>query len=180
MKPDKAWDRLGSLVVERRVDLGMETTTAFSDVTGLSTRILGDLENGRKDSYRAATLIKVERALKWAPGSIDSVLAGGRPSIDDSLHGQPASVLQSESERDASVRLELSRETAAELVEGIRYRVDELRRRVDSADKLLAELPVDTEMPLLPADTQEDYDLAADDAFGYSHEEEDELREMEP
>ncbi len=82
----------------------------------------------------------------------------------------PASRLQAESAREAAIQVELSRETTEELVQGIQYRVGELRRRVESADQLLADLN--------SSGGQDEYDLVADDAPDF--EDEDMMREMEP
>ncbi|WP_313276831.1 helix-turn-helix transcriptional regulator [Timonella senegalensis] len=170
MTTTSAWIRLGQRVIERRVELGMETTTAFADATGLSTRILGDLENGRKDSYRASTLLRIEKVLGWTAGSIEAVLAGGEATPRVEQVQAPASRLQAESAREAAIQVELSRETTEELVQGIQYRVGELRRRVESADQLLADLNSNG--------GQDEYDLVADDAPDF--EDEDMMREMEP
>lgn len=74
------WKRLATLIVRRRTELGMRTTKALSDATGLTPRALGDIENGRRDNYTTATKLQIERALEWAPGSIDAILTGGEPS----------------------------------------------------------------------------------------------------
>ena len=72
--------RLGVAVVARRIELGMRTTKALSEKTDLTPRMLGDLENGRRDNFSSGTKAQIERALQWAPGSIDSTLAGGDPT----------------------------------------------------------------------------------------------------
>lgn len=58
----------------------MRTRESFAEATKLSTRILGDLEKGRRDSYSQGTLLVVENALEWEPGSIQSILDGGDPT----------------------------------------------------------------------------------------------------
>jgi transcriptional regulator with XRE-family HTH domain len=77
------WTRLGRAVVTRRVELGMHTRQALAEKTGLSTRILGDLENGRRTSYDPATLARVEQALQWLPGTVDRILAEGDAQASD-------------------------------------------------------------------------------------------------
>lgn len=179
MTSEDGWKHLGNRVVERRVELGMETTTALSEATGLSTRILGDLENGRKASYRQATLLKVLSALGWANGSIEEILEGRDPIPEMTAtvaHSRYAKAI----ERDAATKFELSKLTSEQLAQGIRDRVDELRRRVDTADHLFAEVARTDGDSAAAFETQGDYDLVADDGYGYSHEDEDELREMEP
>jgi hypothetical protein len=73
------WERLGDEVVRRRVHLGMKTREALADATRLSSRVLSDIEKGRRTSYGPGTLITVERALRWLPGSIERVLGGDQP-----------------------------------------------------------------------------------------------------
>jgi hypothetical protein len=70
------WERLGQRIVQRRVELGMRTREQFSERTKLSTRLLQDLENGKRLSYSQGTLAVVERALEWKPGSCRDVLVG--------------------------------------------------------------------------------------------------------
>jgi hypothetical protein len=71
-----AWERLGRAVVARRVELGFHTQVSFADLIGLTPRILGDLENGKRLSYGKSTIARVERGLKWEPGTADAILAG--------------------------------------------------------------------------------------------------------
>lgn len=72
--------RLGHAVVARRTDLGMRTTKALAELADLSPRMLGDVENGRRDNFSPGAKAQIERALQWEPGSIDAVLAGGDPT----------------------------------------------------------------------------------------------------
>lgn len=123
--------RLGQAVVARRIELGMRTTKALSEEASLTPRMLGDLENGRRDNFSGGTKAQIERALQWKPGSIDATLAGGDPtpilggivlpepeghSLSDSYAGQgmrpgslAASVVMSTRERQmlAKVRTKL-------------------------------------------------------------------------
>ncbi|MCV7275728.1 helix-turn-helix domain-containing protein [Mycolicibacter arupensis] len=69
--------RLGGAVVARRTELGMRTTKALAELANLSTRMLGDVENGRRSNFSPGAKAQIERALQWEPGSIDSLLAGG-------------------------------------------------------------------------------------------------------
>lgn len=73
------WERLAQLVKERRVTLGMNTTKALAEATGLTARALGDLENARRSNYGEGTKVRVENALRWKPGSIAQILQGGDP-----------------------------------------------------------------------------------------------------
>jgi len=71
------WQRLSDYVIARRVELGMRDRRAFAEVTGVTERTLGKLENGQRVS--PSTLAMVENHLGWAPGSCRRILAGGEP-----------------------------------------------------------------------------------------------------
>lgn len=70
---------LGAHVVNRRRQLGWPTRQAFADNINLVYRVLSDLENGSR-RLGAKAYAEVERALRWQPGSVDAVLAGGDPA----------------------------------------------------------------------------------------------------
>ena len=73
-----ALERLGHHIVSRRVALGYRNRTDFADSLQFTVRTLSDIENGvRKAS--PGTYAMLENKLGWAPGSIDTVLAGGEP-----------------------------------------------------------------------------------------------------
>ena len=58
--------------------LGCRTRTDFANSLKITARTLGDIEHGiRKAS--AGTYALLENKLAWAPGSIDTILAGGEP-----------------------------------------------------------------------------------------------------
>lgn len=71
--------RLGAHVVNRRRQLGWPTRQAFADNINLVYRVLSDLENGSRP-LGAKAYAEVERVLRWQPGSVDAVLAGGDPT----------------------------------------------------------------------------------------------------
>ena len=72
----RALERLGHHVVSRRVALGFRTRTDLADSLQFTVRTLADIEHGvRKAS--AGTYAMLENKLSWAPGSIDTILAGG-------------------------------------------------------------------------------------------------------
>lgn len=54
------------------------------------------------------------------------------------------------------------------------------RRQRVAVDEMIRLLVAGNRLGEVKEETQQDYDLVADDADGYSNEEEDELREMEP
>src|ERR1700751_1062777 len=70
--------RLGHHIGSRRVALGYRNRTDFADSLKFTVRTLSDIENGvRKAS--PGTYAMLENKLAWAPGSIDTILAGGEP-----------------------------------------------------------------------------------------------------
>ena len=71
-------ERLGHYIVSRRVALGYRNRTDLAASLKLTVRTLSDIENGvRKAS--PGTYAMLENKLAWAPGSIDTILAGGEP-----------------------------------------------------------------------------------------------------
>ena len=74
----RALERLGHHVVSRRVALGYRNRTDLASSLQFTVRTLADIEHGvRKAS--AGTYAILENKLGWAPGSIDTILAGGEP-----------------------------------------------------------------------------------------------------
>jgi hypothetical protein len=74
----RALERLGHHVVSRRVALGYRNRTDLANSLQFTVRTLADIENGiRKAS--PGTYAILENKLTWAPGSIDTILAGGEP-----------------------------------------------------------------------------------------------------
>ena len=74
----RALERLGHHVVSRRVALGYRNRTDLADRLQFTVRTLADVEHGvRKAS--PGTYAMLENKLAWAPGSIDTILAGGEP-----------------------------------------------------------------------------------------------------
>jgi len=74
-----ALEQLGHYIVSRRLALGYRTRTDLADSLQFTVRTLSDIENGiRKAS--PGTYAMLENKLSWAPGSIDTILAGGEPT----------------------------------------------------------------------------------------------------
>ncbi len=74
----RALERLGHYIVSRRVALGYRNRTDLADSLQFTVRTLADIEHGvRKAS--PGTYAMLENKLSWAPGSIDTILAGGEP-----------------------------------------------------------------------------------------------------
>lgn len=54
----------------------------FAVATGLSVRVLEDLEGGRPKNYAPDTLAAVEIALRWEPGSVYRIADGLAPRYE--------------------------------------------------------------------------------------------------
>ena len=75
---EHALERLGHHIVSRRVELGYRNRTDLANSLKFTVRTLSDIENGvRKAS--PGTYAMLENKLAWAPGSTDTILAGGEP-----------------------------------------------------------------------------------------------------
>ena len=74
----RSLERLGHYIVSRRVALGYRNRTDLANSLQFTVRTLADIEHGvRKAS--PGTYAILENKLAWAPGSIDTILAGGEP-----------------------------------------------------------------------------------------------------
>jgi hypothetical protein len=74
-----ALERLGHHVVSRRVALGYRNRTDLAGGLQFTVRTLADIEHGvRKAS--PGTYAILENKLGWAPGSIETIVAGGEPT----------------------------------------------------------------------------------------------------
>jgi hypothetical protein len=76
-----AQKRLGLLLRQARVELSLryKDRTVFARETGLSERLLQDVETAYRSRFKDDTKLALELAYGWQPGSIDAVLAGGDP-----------------------------------------------------------------------------------------------------
>jgi transcriptional regulator with XRE-family HTH domain len=74
------WQRLAQAVIDRRVELGYRTRESFAAETGLSSRLLGDLERAQRDNFDRVTLARLEQALQWEPGTARAFLTKGTAS----------------------------------------------------------------------------------------------------
>lgn len=75
---EQGWRRLGEWVTRER-GRNYRTRAQFAAATGVSERVLDDLETGKRTRYTVRTLSSVERSLGWTYGSCLRVVAGGRP-----------------------------------------------------------------------------------------------------
>ena len=74
---------VGKIVADRRVRLQMDAT-ALALAAGVDVKTLRSLERGERWP-RESSRIKLERALQWDPGSLDSLLNGGEAMAVDGL-----------------------------------------------------------------------------------------------
>jgi hypothetical protein len=124
-----ALERLGHHVVSRRVALGFRTRTDLADSLQFTLRTLADIEHGvRKAS--PGTYAMLENKLSWAPGSIDTILAGGEPNDTVIELRRPTSASLSRASTEAP-----SRASTEELLLELRRRIIRPRdRRPESWD----------------------------------------------
>lgn len=85
----KDWDRLGRLLVDRRVFLGYTNRSEFFRERGVKKsqqRLLIALENRERENFTRPTLSLAEQTYEWASGSVEAVLNGGNPTtLEESL-----------------------------------------------------------------------------------------------
>lgn len=96
----REWQRLALRIRRRRVDLDV-SQQALADAANVSLRTIANLEAGQPAKER--TLARIERALRWIPGSVDTILDGGEPSelqaenldevVDESVDAAEAAII---------------------------------------------------------------------------------------
>lgn len=80
------WQRLAQAIIDRRVELGFRTRESFAAETGLSSRLLGDLERAQRDNFDRVTLARLEQALQWPSGAARAILTSGARVVDGVIH----------------------------------------------------------------------------------------------
>lgn len=73
----EGWQRLARRVAAER-GRHWRSRAAFAKAAGISSRVVDDIESGRRSNYSEATLAAVEAALGWEAGSCLRVVQGGR------------------------------------------------------------------------------------------------------
>ncbi|MDO4888130.1 MAG: helix-turn-helix transcriptional regulator [Actinomycetaceae bacterium] len=68
---------LGEAVKQERLRLQFATSKELANAIGVSARLVGDIENGRRSSYSSRTLGAIDRELRWPPGTARELLEGG-------------------------------------------------------------------------------------------------------
>lgn len=71
------------MVTAQRVRLGHRTLVGFARSAGLSKTTVDSIESARATSYAPATLAALEDALGWQVGSVERVLKGLEPHLDE-------------------------------------------------------------------------------------------------
>ena len=118
-----ALERLGHHIVSRRVALGYRNRTDLANSLQFTVRTLSDIENGvRKAS--PGTYAMLENKLAWAPGSIDTILAGGEPKALVMNPRQPSHRTLSDSGTEV-----ISRASSEALLLELRRRIIRSRHR---------------------------------------------------
>lgn len=75
-------ESLAKAIVTRRLELGFETAKDLAEDAGVSSRLLSDIENGKRDTYSKRSCYLLEQALGWELGSIKNILADGGEPIE--------------------------------------------------------------------------------------------------
>jgi hypothetical protein len=75
----KSWERLGRLLIDRRIQLSTRyrTRSTFAEEKSMNWRLLHDVELAKRSTFKPETLRAVESAYELAPGSVGRTLAGG-------------------------------------------------------------------------------------------------------
>ncbi|MGH3858544.1 helix-turn-helix domain-containing protein [Actinokineospora sp.] len=76
--PDGDWQAVAAAVKVRRDEVGL-TQAALAALLGGSTSNVQRIERG-DGGMRRPTIRALERALRWQGGSVEAILAGGRPA----------------------------------------------------------------------------------------------------
>lgn len=132
------WQRLGHLVLARRLELKHRTRESLAASAGISPRTLGDIEKGRKESYDRSTIVSLENALGWTLGSIKAIVEGGGPELRDAP-GEPTGTVSPADEALVRVMSSDLPEDAKERLMAmlIQERDEADRRRVERAQQMI-------------------------------------------
>jgi hypothetical protein len=130
------WEQVGEEIVKRRVELGHNSREAFARSSGLSPRLLADLEHGTRTSYDRATIVRLENALRWLPGSVAAVLDGRHPTkVEDADDTRPV-----EREGDDLALMQLLAASGLPPADQLRITRHVRRRRAEQHAELAAEV----------------------------------------
>lgn len=80
------WDRVAQYVRARRQHLGIKQVASK-----VSPATWTNIENAKQESYKPFTLATIDRELRWPPGTVLHIGAGGEPpESDDDLAARVA------------------------------------------------------------------------------------------
>lgn len=79
----KGKQTLAKEVKKARFDLGFQTRVSFANHIGMSTRIVGEIENAWRDSYSEETLWAIDKGLHWRQGTAEALLNGTDLPVPD-------------------------------------------------------------------------------------------------
>jgi len=75
--------RLGELVKQRRLAIPLSVRAA-ADLAKIARGTWDSLEDGSRRTLNTA-YAGIERALQWAPGSVEAILRGGEPTLSSAI-----------------------------------------------------------------------------------------------
>lgn len=142
METGGGWAAVADAVASRRTALGYSSQRAFAEAHPFSERTVSAIESHERHSYARATISHLERALRWAPGSVDRVLGGGDPieqppETSPPLPTQGEPLWDSRSAADQAARAEnrpLKHVPARALLAELAHRLEEGGRRGEAPD----------------------------------------------
>jgi hypothetical protein len=142
--PREAWQRLGELLVSRRVELDVRfrNRRTFAASVDLDYRVLYDIESTRRDNFTKSTLRAVEHAYRLTPGSLDRTLAGGPLEPADATTEEPAAPerVVVEIPEDASPAEVAGLDAIQAILDAQRQEIRALSERQKQYEKDMAEL----------------------------------------
>ena len=119
-RPSAAWERLGEMLVRRRLELDprYRSRQTFSRERGPRLyHVFSDVELGKRSSYKASTLAEIEAAYQLEPGSIGRFLGGGDLEAPEVGGSKPATASSAEAPQIICVLATIGRNTATEVAE---------------------------------------------------------------
>jgi hypothetical protein len=84
---ERDYEKLADSARRRRQELGLALNDKNAAAGGLSNRTWQRVEKGLP--IRDTNYVKIDRLLKWAPGSCLAILDGGEPTPADDVTGAP-------------------------------------------------------------------------------------------
>jgi transcriptional regulator with XRE-family HTH domain len=126
------WQRLGRYVLARREELGYKQRGDIASAVGVSTRVMSDIENGRRGNFDPVTVAALERTLGWETGSAARIAAGGEPAFRGGVVSPPTETgVSVGGQTDEITMIYESNMSARQKLEAIRM-VLELRKQAEA------------------------------------------------